>query len=377
MDKRLIKRLSILVIFLAVLFGGIFGWHAYIASKTGAAMSKAGKQRVTVSAVPVKRMQWSSELQVTASLKAVQGTMLTPQLPGMVTTIKFNSGAQVTKDQLLIQLNDATQQAQLHHDLSTLDLDKTKLAQQKTLYRRHNTSQLSLQEAKTAYAQAQSAVSSDRATLAKLQVRAAFDGHVGLRQVSLGQYVQTTTPVVDLQKWNPIYAVFLVPQQELARLAVKQQVRLQVPGLGKRTFKGQLTAIGAQVQSGTRNVRVQATLDNPGDALRPGMFGRITVRTGQGSSVLAIPDSAISYNTYGQYVYVVEHGKHGTEVKERNVQTGDSRNGLTVISKGLKANEKVVTAGQVKLHPGAAVTIAKNAGNKAHGKDGQASGGGA
>ena len=376
MDKRLIKRLVILVIFLAVLFGGIFGWHAFVNAKIQSAMSKAGQQRATVSTATVKQIQWPAQLQATASLQAIQGTMLTPQLAGMVTAIHFDSGAAVKQGQLLVQLNDATQQAQLHNDQSTMALDKTKLAQQKSLYKRHNTSQLALQEAQTAYAQAQAAVNADRATLAKLQVRAPFDGHVGLRQVSLGQYVQTTTPVVNLQQWNPIYAVFQVPQQDLARLAAGQKVQLEVPGLDKHTFTGQLTAIGAQVQNGTRNVRVQATLDNPDGDLRPGMYGQVTVRTGQAAKVLAIPDSAISYNTYGQYVYVIEQGKHGPTVKERNVRTGDSRNGLTVISHGLKAGETVVTAGQVKLHPGAAVNIA---GKDAHATDakGQAAGGGA
>ena len=363
MDKPLAKRLVILVIFLVVLFGGIFGWHAFVNAKIQSAMSKAGQQRTTVSTAKVQSIPWPAQLEATASLQAVQGTMLTPQLPGMVTALHFDSGAQVRKGQLLVQLNDSTQQAQLHHDQSTVALDKTKLAQQESLYKRHNTSQLALQEARTAYAQAQAAVKSDRATLAKLQVRAPFDGHLGLRQVSLGQYVQTTTPVVDLQQWNPIYAVFQVPQQELARLATQQAVRLQVPGLDPHTFKGRITAIGTRVQSGTRNVRVQATLDNPGHALRPGMYGQITVRTGQADKVLAIPDSAISYNTYGQYVYVIEQGKHGPTVKERNVRTGDSRNGLTVISHGLKAGEQVVTAGQVKLHPGAKVNIAGHAGH--------------
>jgi len=275
----------------------------------------------------------------------------------------------------MVQLNDATQQAQLQNDLSAMALDKTKLAQQKTLYRRHNTSQLALQEAQTAYAQAQAAVNSDRATLAKLQVRAPFDGHVGLRQVSLGQYVQNTTPVVDLQQWDPIYVVFQLPQQDIARLAARQAVRLQVPGLDNHTFKGRVTAIGAQVQNGTRNVRVQATVDNPDDVLRPGMYGQVTVSTGQAANVLAIPDSAISYNTYGEYVYVIKQGKHGPTVEERNVRTGDSRDGLTVVSHGVGAGEQVVTAGQVKLHPGAAVTVAKKDGRTADAED-QAAGDG-
>ncbi|MCB1674849.1 MAG: efflux RND transporter periplasmic adaptor subunit [Halioglobus sp.] len=109
----------------------------------------------------------------------------------------------------------------------------------------NNTSELDLQRAETNYAQVQAAISADRATLAKLQVRAPFDGHLGLRQVSLGQYIETSTAVVDLQQWDPIYAQFQVPQQQLARLAAAQTARLRVAGIDGRDFSGTITAIGA------------------------------------------------------------------------------------------------------------------------------------
>lgn len=357
MDKQLVRRLVILAVFLMVLFGAIFGWHAFVVAKTQSAMT-GGAQQVTVSAAPVRQLQWSGQLQATASLQAIQGAMLTPQLAGIVTAIRFKSGSKVEKGQLLVQLNDATQRAQLQHDQSALELAKTELDQQRSLYRRHNVSKLSLQQAETAYTQARASVSSDRATIAKLQVRAPFTGHLGLRQVSLGQYVDSSTPVVDLQQWDPIYAVFQVPQQQLARLADGEKVALDVAGIAGRTFTGSISAIGAQVQRGTRNVQVQATLENPNGALRPGMYGEVTVSTGESPQVLAVPDSAITYNTYGSYVYVIEQGKQGLVARQRNVKTGDSRNGLTVVTRGLKAGERVVTAGQVKLHPGAAVSIA-------------------
>ncbi len=357
MDKHLVKRFAILAVFLIVLFGGIFGWRAFVAGKTQQAMAQAGQQRTSVSVAVVRSILWPAELQATASLQAVQGTLLIPQLAGMVTGIYFQSGDQVKKGQLLVQLNDATQRAQRENDASALTLAKIKLDQQRTLYKEHNTSQLDMQSAETAYTQAQAVLSSDNATIAMLQVRAPFGGHLGLRQVSLGQYVSLSTPVVDLQQWNPVYALFQVPQQELARLKTGQKVELTVAGIAGHSFVGTLSAIGAQVQSGTRNVQVQATFVNPDDAMRPGMYGEVTVRIGQPRQVLIVPDPAITYNTYGQYVYVLEQGKQGLVANERNIQAGESRNGLTIVSRGLKAGERVVTAGQVKLRPGAAVTI--------------------
>lgn len=358
MDKQLIKRFVILGAFLVVLFGGIFGWRAIVAAKTQAAMAKMGAPQVTVSVAPVRQIHWPAELQATATLQAIQGAMLTPQLAGMVTGLHFHSGTKVQQGQLLVQLNDANQRAQLKHDESALKLAEIELHQQRNLYREHNASKLALQQAQTTYTQARAAVSSDKATIAKLQVRAPFTGHLGLRQVSLGQYVDTSTPVVDLQQWNPIYAVFQVPQQQLSRLADGQKVVLDVSGIGGRDFTGKISAIGAQVESGTRNVQVQATFANPDSTLRPGMYGEATVKTGESRQVIAVPDSAVTYNTYGSYVYVIQQGKQGLVARQRNVQTGESRGGLTTVTRGLKAGERVVTAGQVKLHPGAAVSIA-------------------
>ncbi len=362
MDKHLVRRLAILAVFLVVLFGGIFGWRAFVAGKTRQAMAKMGHRTVTVATTRVQKVDWPAELHATASLKAVQGASLTPQIAGMVTSIDFHSGAKVREGKLLVQLNDATQRAKLRTDESALKLAKTKLAQQRMLYRRHNTSELALQEASTGYTQAQAAVSADRATIAKLQVRAPFTGHLGLRKVSLGQYLTVSTPVVDLQQWDPIYAEFQIPQQQLARLSQGETVTVTVAGLEGRSFTGTLTAIGSALQPGTRNVSAQAKLKNPDNVLRPGMYGEVTVRTGRNRRVLAVPDSAVTYNTYGEYVYVIEKGLHGKLVaRERNVRTGESRNGLTVVTRGLKVGDRVVTAGQVKLHPGAEVTISKSA----------------
>ncbi|MGH8271671.1 MAG: efflux RND transporter periplasmic adaptor subunit [Gammaproteobacteria bacterium] len=357
MDKQLIRRLVILAVFLIVLFGAIFGWRAIVAARAQQAQANAPPPRVSVAAATAQLTSWSAQLQATASLKAVQGVMLTPQLAGMVTGIRFHSGDAVEKGQLLVQLNDATERAQLANDKAALQLAKIKLAQQRSLYKRHNTSQLNFQAAQTDYSQAQAALSSDRATIAKLQIRAPFAGHLGLRQVSLGQYVGTAMPVVDLQQWNPIYAEFQIPQQQLSRLKTGQKIALSVAGLEERDFAGTLTAIGAQVQPGTRNVEVQATLANPDGVLRPGMYGEITVETGQSRRLLTVPEGAITYNTYGSYVYVIEQGKQGLSAKQRIVQTGESRGGKTVVTSGLKAGERIVSSGQVKLHPGALITI--------------------
>jgi membrane fusion protein (multidrug efflux system) len=355
-DKSLARRLVILALFLIVLFGAIFGWRAFVDAQARAAKEAAPPPEVSVSVASVEKTRWPAELQATASLNAVQGTMLTPQIAGIVTAIHFHSGDKVKQGQLLVQFNDANERAQRKHDMSERRLAKIKYSQQRTLYHKHSTSQLNLQKAETDYAQAKAAVSADAATIAKLQIRAPFTGHLGLRQVSLGEYVDSSTSVVDLQQWKPIYVDFQVPQQQIGRLQTDQTVLLSVPGLDG-AFKGQLTAVGSKVQPGTRNVSVQATFANAEGKLRPGMYGSVTVKTGQARQVLTVPESAVTYNTYGSYVYVVEQARQGRVAKERHVKTGASRNGRAIVKQGVKVGDKVVTAGQVKLHSGARVKV--------------------
>lgn len=360
MDKTLLKRLIILALFLVVLFGGVFGWHAFVRKKIKQKAAAMAHQKVTVSVATATQTKWPSRIQATASLAAIQGVMLSPQLAGMVVGIHFHSGQQVKEGQLLVQLNDANQRAQLATDQAGLALAKANLARQKALYHEHNTSQLNYQQAQTTYEKEAAAVKSDKATIAKLQVRAPFAGHLGIRKISLGQYLSPSSQVVNLQQWSPIYANFQLPQTYVHRLKLGQPASLTVKGEAGHTHRGKVTAIGSQVNAQTRNVEVQATFPNEQNALRPGMYGMVSVTLGNERKELSVPETAVAYNTYGTYVYVIHKGKNGLVAKERLVKVGESRKGRTAILKGISAGATVVTTGQVKLYPGALVKISKS-----------------
>jgi membrane fusion protein (multidrug efflux system) len=356
-ENKLMLRTAAAVI---VLLACLFGVKAWLDHRTHAATAHQGVPAVSVSAAKVTTATWQEEIHAVANLVAVAGIELTPQLAGQVTGIYFESGDYVRKGQRLIQIDDSNQLAQLKADQASAALAKINYRRAEGLLEANATSQGSLDSAKSAYASANAAVANDRATLAKLALSAPFSGWLGVRQVSLGQYLTPGTPVATLDVWDPLRAEFTVPQDEFALVHKGQEVQITVNAYPGKQFSGRVVALGSEVDPGTRNVTVDATIPNPGNLLRPGMFGDALLLAGKPRSVLVVPSVAITYNTFGDYVYVIERkGGNGDApvAIATPVRTGATRGGMTEILSGLEAGQTVVTAGQVKLHSGMPVTM--------------------
>lgn len=354
---RLTRRLVILVLFVAVVYGGVIGFHTVTQHLFLKAMAAKGAPVVAVSTAPAKRQTWPEELSAVASLKAVQGTTLTAQSAGTVTGLHFHSGDQAKAGTLLVQLNNNVERARLRADEAKLVNARQEVKRQRNLFHRKATSQSQLQSAEAAYSEAQAAVQGDHAALDNLQVRAPFNGHLGIRQVSLGQYVSPGTSVVEIHQWNPMLVDFQVPQRQVGQIANGDALALTVDGLPGQTFRGHITSLASSLDSGTRNLAVQASVPNPKAVLRPGMYGEVRIRLGGSRTVVAVPRTAVTYNTYGKYVYVVEKTAKGLVAKERIISTGPIHHNMVAITKGVKPGDRVVIAGQVKLYPGAHVKI--------------------
>jgi len=208
---------------------------------------------------------------------------------------------------------------------------------------------------------AKAAVANVRATLAKLAVSAPFSGWMGVRQISLGEYLSPGTEIAALNVWNPLRAEFTVPQSQSGLVHPGQTVDLSVDAFPGRRFRGRITAIDSQVNPSTRNVTVEAIVRNPNLQLRPGMFGEARLLVGSAPQRLAVPTVAVTYSTFGDYVYVVTKRKQGPHELQVAVATpiraGHTRGQLTEIRGGLHPGELVVTAGQIKLHNGMPVVI--------------------
>ena len=360
MAKRVIISIILLVVFLAIVIG-LFSYKWIHNQKIAYAMSHKPIPPITVSTGTVRTTSLPEEIHIVGSLTAVQGVQVSAQISGNVTAIYFHSGQMIKAGQKLVQIDNTTQLAQLKADLAAEALARINVIRTENLIAHKAASQATLDTDRAALLQAKALVTGDRATLAKLAITAPFTGYLGLRQVSLGQYVSPGTPIVVLNTWTPLYLDFSIPQNELAQVHIGQTVKLTVDTYPGQIFSGKVAALSSQVDVGSRNIQVQAVLPNKRLLLKPGLFGQVELLTGVKKNVLVVNTEAITYNTYGDYVYSVNKIKKGGKtvltVNNVLVKTGNPVGNDTVISSGLKAGEVVVTAGQVKLRPGAVVVV--------------------
>lgn len=357
-ERRIMLRTVLIVAVAIAVIGGIKLWRNHAAR---AAQAHRGPYQVSVSAAPVGTVSWRSEIHTVASLVATSGVNLTPQLSGQVTGIYFHSGEHVKKGKRLIQLDDSSQLATLAEDRANEALAHINYQRAQHLYAARATSRAALDTARADEQSAKAAVDNVRATLAKLALSAPFSGWIGVRQVSLGEYLSPGTEIAALNVWNPLRAEFTVPQSQSGLIHPGQTVDLAVDAFPGRRFQGRITAVDSQVNPSTRNVTVEAIVRNAHLRLRPGMFGEASILVGAAHTHLAVPSVAVTYSTFGDYVYVVKKHKEGAREVQVAVSTpihpGHARGELTEILSGLHSGELVVTAGQIKLRNGTPVVI--------------------
>lgn len=354
---HLVHRIIYMLLFITLVYGGVIGFNRFMGAKILEAMASMPQPAVSVSVASAKSQTWSEELRAVASLQAAQGTTLAAQSSGTITSLYFKSGQTVKKDQLLVQLNNNVARAKLAADQARLANARFERDRQHKLYTRQATSQAALQSAEATYHEMQASVQSDQATLDNLQIRAPFDGHLGIRAVSLGQFIAAGHGVVDIQQWRPLRVAFTLPQRDLSRISVGDGISLTVDGLADTIFSGRITAMGAAFATNTRTIAVQARIENAKNTLRPGMFGEVTVRLAKHTRAIIVPRIAITYNSYGEYVYVIKDSNKGKIAEQRSVQTTGSRGTMVDIARGIQPGDVVVVAGQVHLYPGARVKI--------------------
>ncbi|MFL6195537.1 MAG: efflux RND transporter periplasmic adaptor subunit [Thermoanaerobaculia bacterium] len=316
----------------------------------------------SVTTTVAKQDEWPASISAIGTVNAVQGVIVSADLPGIVEKIAFESGRSVRAGQMLVKLDTRQEEAQLAAAQSQLNLARLNLDRMRGL---KESGVIPLADYDRAAAEAlQSDARADeiRATIARKTIRAPFSGILGIRQVNLGQYLNGGAPIVPLQALHPAYVNFSVPQQEVGRLRVGTAVRVKAQANANVQSTGRLTAIDSIVDEATRNVQVQATFDNSDNRLRPGMYVEVQVQQGASQVVVALPASAVSYAPYGDSVFIVEQmkgpdGKPYRGARQQFVKLGGSRGDQVAVLSGLKAGEEVVTSGVFKLRNGAAVNV--------------------
>jgi membrane fusion protein (multidrug efflux system) len=315
-----------------------------------------------VSSAVVHEDKWQGTLTAIGSVSAVQGVTVTPELPGLIREIAFESGAIVAKGDLLVRLDTSAEEAQLRALEAQEELARLNVLRERSLRSQNMNSESELQTAESTYKQAKANTDAVRVTIEKKTIRAPFAGRLGIRLVNLGQYLEAGKPIVSLQSLAPIYADFSLPQQELSQLKTGMRVEVTTDAYPDRQFEGTLTAINPDLDQQTRSVGLQATFKNEDQLLRPGMFARIEVLLPQETPVLVIPATSVLSAPYGDSVYVIEP-KTGTNapssglvVRQQFIRTGRARGDFVSVESGLKAGERIVSAGIFKLRNGMAVT---------------------
>ncbi|MGD8689813.1 MAG: efflux RND transporter periplasmic adaptor subunit [Gammaproteobacteria bacterium] len=352
------KRLIVTLAALAVILGGIFGWKAWQSYRQSQTRG-GGAPAATVTAKHAEALDWHPTLNAVGSLRAVNGVSVTTQLAGLVTELHFHSGQSVKKNDLLVQLQDAPERAKLASLQAKVEYARSEYARDQRLIKVKGVSQAQLQQAKSNLDDLRAQVKQQQATIDLKAIRAPFDGVVGIRQVDLGEFVNAGQKIVTLQALDPLLVEFSLPQGQVSKLHQGQDVTLDVDAWPGATFKGRISAINPEVDTSTRSVGVQARVPNPDHKLLPGMFVQTHVQLPARSGVVTLPETAVSYNPYGDYVYVLSHPKSGKGwvAHQVVVKTGATRGSQIEIRKGVKPGDYVVTTGQLKLHDGSPVKV--------------------
>ena len=359
MTKRIIFTIVGVLVMIGIL-GGIKGLQI---NRMIAIGSQSAPPPATVTAAVVRSESWEDLITSVGSLEAVQGVMLTAELPGKVVQITFESGTKVKAGDLLLQQDISSEEAQLRAAEATVSLAKLELERSRKLLTKKAVAQAKYDSDEAQYKQAVAQIDGIRATIRKKTIRAPFAGSLGIRMVDLGQILNEGEPIVSLQTIDPIFVNFSLPQQQLAQVKPGLKVRINADALSGQVIEGEITAISPEVDAATRNIRVQATVANSQEHLRPGMFVSVAVVLPSRGEVLVIPTTAVLYAPYGDTVFVVheketEKGVQPSEVVEQKiVQIGEKRGDFVALVSGLDKGETVVSTGVFKLRNDQAVVV--------------------
>lgn len=401
------KRMTIMVIILVIVFGGIIAFNIFKSIMMKRYFSKFATNAVTVSSVKAVEHDWQPQFHAVGNFVAIKGVNVASQAAGNVVAIHFESGQYVEEGTPLIDIDDFVEQATLKFNQAELALQNINYKRQTDLFKRLATPGSSVDEAKAKLLEAEANVEKTEAMIRQKHIRAPFSGQIGIRQVNLGEFITPgTTSIAPLQSLDPLFMRFYIPEQLATKLKLNQPITFSVEQYPEFIFEGKITAINAIIDANTHTIEVQATIPNcPADALKdpmhsslismnkqsgskklrifcngesnqknkvtefgfiPGMFAFVNIEQPIIKNVITLPSTAISYSLYGNSVFVIEplsqatqdrNGKAVFQVKQVFVITGDQEGNNTIIKDGVKPGQDVVSSGELKLQNGTRVVI--------------------
>jgi membrane fusion protein (multidrug efflux system) len=384
----MIKRMLIAIVLLGVICGGLVGFNLFRQQAIENFFATMQPPAVTVSASEVEATTWQPVIEAFGTVGAAQGVDLAVQTSGVVEEILFTANDRLDEGQLLVQIDDAIERADLIAARAAVERDRQALERVRTLSERGVSSSANLETAESDLAASTSQLQRLEAVLEQKAVKAPFSGIIGIPRIEVGQYVSAGTEIATLQNLDRMRVDFTVREQDLGRIEIGQSVRSGVAAAGELTFKGEITGIEPKVDPASRLVSIRAEIENAEGELRPGQFARVEVVLPEEEGILAVPQTAVISSLYGDYVYVVsrqpaeepgageeepltssvsgEARAQGADADDEEppliarqvfVRTGRRSGGIVEIVEGLEVGQLVVTAGQNKLSNGARVVI--------------------
>lgn len=362
--RPMAKRMIIMLVCVCVLLGGLVGFNLFRAHMIKKFMASNISPPATVTAAVAGFQTWQPQLAAVGSLRAVRGVDVTTEVAGLVREVTFNSGQEVKAGQMLVRLNDDSDRAQLASLKAAAELAQTVYTRDKAQYDIQAIAKAQLDSDAADLKSKRAQVDQQAALVDKKTIRAPFAGRVGITTVNPGQYLNPGDAIVTLQAIDTIYADFYLPQQQLGQLQVGQSVVVDTNAFSNRTFAGKIRSINPRVDSTTRNVQIEATVDNRERKLLPGMYANVKIDAGSAQRYLTLPQTAITYNPYGATVFIVKPGTqkdaHGNTMpvaQQVFVTPGPTRGDQVAILKGVSEGTQVVTSGQLKLKNGTSLVI--------------------
>ena len=358
------KKILLTIVGILLLVAAIIGIKASQIMDLIAAGKTFQIPPISIQVTEAITQSWADQFDAVGTIESVQGVTLANEVAGKVEKIAFESGSMVAAGDVLVILDKASEEAQLRSAMAAAELANLNLSRTRELRKTSVISQSELDTAESQQKNTAARVEELQWMLQKRTIKAPFSGRVGIRQIQEGQFLQAGAPIVSLQSLDPVYVNFSLPQQRLSDLSVGMKVQATTDALAGRVFEGRLTAIDAEVDPLTRNIRLQATMANQDGGLRPGMFAAVSAIAPVEKKHIVIPGTAVIFAAYGNSVFVVkeEAGKDGKPhlvCDQKFVRLGSRKGDFVAVENGLQAGEKVVSAGGFKLHKGASVVIAE------------------
>lgn len=357
------KRIIIAIVGVIAVIGALAGIKFLQIGRMTSQAAQFVPPPVTVTTATVKIESWESHLTAVGSLTAVQGITVTAERPGKIVDIAFEPGTMVQKGDLLIRQDTSSEEAQLRAEEATVVLERANLKRLSKLLKEKTIAQSQYDDTEAKFKQAIARADSIRTEISKKTIRAPFAGRLGIRLIDLGQFLNEGDAIVSLQSLDPIFVDFSLPQQQLHRITPGLVVRVTSNALPNQVVNGEITAINPQVDAATRNIRIQATVKNPEERLRPGMFVNVAVVLPDQNTFLTLPATSVLYAPYSDSVFVVEDkkneksGKTGKVVRQQFVRLGEKRGDYVAVLSGLDEKETVVSTGVFKLRNGQSVVV--------------------